>query len=397
MNDTRTLRGKAAVVGIGESSYYKHGKSPDPEFKLALQAILAACRDAGIDPRDVDGFSSFSNDRSEPVRLGNALGIRELRFSNMQWAGGGGGAAAAVGNAAAGIVAGMADCVVVLRSLAQGQFQRFGFGPGAPGAKTVQGDMAFQVPYGAISPAQRFAMQTRRFMHDHGVGQDALRAIALASYHHAQTNPRAVMYGRPLDAATYDASRWIVEPFHLYDCCQENDGAAALIVVAAERAKDFPKQPAYVLGSAAGSDYRFGAPSHNTPDYGNSGFTTVAKRVYEMARVGPRDVGVVQSYENFTGCVAMSMFEHGFFGADEANEFLTFENLIAPNGRLPINTSGGNLAECYMHGFGMVIEAVRQVRGDSPNQARRSDVSMMTAGPMIPPVSSIIFGSEATL
>jgi acetyl-CoA acetyltransferase len=397
MSEIRTLRGKAAVVGLGESKYFKHGKSPDPEFKLALQAIVAACKDAGIDPRDVDGFASFSDDRSQPVRLGNALGIRELRFSSMQWAGGGGGAAAAVGNAAAGIIAGMAECIVVFRSLAQGQVQRFGLGPVAQAAKTVSGDLAFQVPYGAISPAQRFAMQTQRFMHEHGVKQEALRAIALAAYHHAQANPRAVMHGRPLDAASYDASRWIVEPFHLYDCCQENDGAAALIVVAAERAKDFPKKPVYLLGSAAGSDHRFGASSHNTPDYGNSGFTTVARRLYEMAKVGPKEVDVLQSYENFTGCVAMSMYEHGFFKGSEANDFLTFENLTAPNGRLPINTSGGNLAECYVHGFGMVIEAARQVRGESPNQAKRSDVSMMTAGPMIPPVSSLIFGSEATL
>ena len=395
MSSERTLRGKAAVVGVGESKYYKYGKAPEPEFVLALQAILAACKDAGIDPHDIDGFASFSDDRSSPVRLAIALGIRELRFSNMQWYGGGGGGAAAVGNAAAAVACGMAECVVVFRSLAQGQFNRFGKGPGAP--PTTTGDMALQLPYGAISPGQRFAMQTRRFMHDHGVKQEALRAIALASYHHAQNNPRAVMYGRPLDAASYDASRWIVEPFHLYDCCQENDGAAAVIVVSADRARDFPHKPVYLLSAAGGSDHRFFAAAHNTPDYGTSGFTSVAKRLFEMAQVGPQDIGVLQSYENFTGCVVMSMVEHGFFPAEAANEFCTFENLIAPNGRLPTNTSGGNLAECYMHGFGLVTEAVRQVRGESPNQAPNSDLSMVIAGPMVPPVSSCIFGSEATL
>ena len=99
-----------------------------------------------------------------------------------------------------------------------------------------------------MSPAQMFAMKVNRFMHDHGVEQEALRAISLACYAHAQHNPRAVMYGRPLDEATYDASRWITEPFHLYDCCQENDGAAAMVLVAAERAKDFDHPPCYVLG-----------------------------------------------------------------------------------------------------------------------------------------------------
>src|SRR6267378_2123475 len=157
----RTIRGRVAVVGVGETTYYKHGRAPAPEFALALQAIL--------------------------------------------------------------------------RALAQGQFQRFGAAP--PGG-TVAGEAALTFPYGLISPAQRFAMRVMRFMHDHGVRPEAQRAIALASYHHAQSNPRAVMHGRPLSAEAYDASRFIVEPFRLYDCCMENDGAAALVLVSAERARD---------------------------------------------------------------------------------------------------------------------------------------------------------------
>ncbi len=390
----RTLRGRAAVVGVGETAYTRYGQATDPEFVLALKAILAACADAGIDPKQIDGFSSYSDDRSTAMRLAISLGIPELRYSVMQWGGGGGGACAAVGNAAAAVATGQAECVVAFRSLAQGQARRFGFGPGAT---TISGDMAYQLPYGAISPAQRFSMQTRRFMHDHGVKQEALRAIALATYHHAQSNPRAVMYGKPLDAAKYDASRMIVEPFHLFDCCQENDGAAAVIVVSADRARDFKQKPAYLLAATAGADRRFNAGSHNTPNYGTSGFHSVAKRLFAMAGVQPKDIGVLQSYENFTGCVVMSMAEHGFFEPDEANDFLQLDNLLAPSGKLPINTSGGNLAECYMHGFEMVNEAVRQVRGTSTAQAKRNDLSMVTAGPMIPPVSSLILGSEATL
>ena len=139
----RTLRGKVAVVGVGETAYYKHGQAPESEFKLALQAILRACEDAGIDPRQVDGFASYSNDRNDPSRLAAALGLPELRFSNMQWGGGGGGGSAAVGNAAAAIAAGYADCVVVFRALAQGQFQRFGAAP--PGG-TVSGEAGAHVP-----------------------------------------------------------------------------------------------------------------------------------------------------------------------------------------------------------------------------------------------------------
>jgi acetyl-CoA acetyltransferase len=390
----RSIRGRVAVAGIGETVYYKHGQAPEPEVKLALRAILAACDDAGLDPRAIDGFASYSNDRNDPSRLAAALGIPELRFSNMQWGGGGGGGSAAVGNAAAAIAAGYADCVVVFRALAQGQFQRFG---AAPPASTGSGEAALTFPYGLISPAQRFAMRVMRFMHEHGIGPGAQRAIALASYHHAQSNPRAVMHGRPLTPQAYDDSRWIVEPFRLFDCCMENDGAAALILVAAERARDLRQSPAYLLGVAQGSEFRNAARGHNAPTYASASFTTVAPHLYAMAGVGPKDVHVVQSYENFTGGVLMSLIEHGFFAAEEANEFLTLDNLIAPGGRLPLNTSGGNLAECYMHGLELVIEAVRQIRGDAINQVKRNDTAIVIGGPMVTPVSSLILGSEAAL
>src|SRR5215510_3093097 len=276
----RTIRGQVAVVGVGETPYYKHGQAPESEVQLALRAILKACEDAGIDPRRLDGFASYSNDRNDPSRLAAALGLPELRFSNMQWGGGGGGGSAAVGNAAAAIAAGFADCVVVFRALAQGQFQRFG---AAPPAASVSGEPALTFPYGLMSPAQRFAMRVMRFMHDNDIAPSAQRAIALASYHHAQANPRAVMHGRPLTEEAYDASRWIVEPFRLFDCCMENDGAAALVLVPAEEARDFQHKPAYLLGAAQGSEYRNGARGHNAPLYATSSFTTVAPQLYDMA------------------------------------------------------------------------------------------------------------------
>jgi len=390
----RTLRGKVAVAGIGETAYYKRGQAPDAEFKLALKSIKAACTDAGISPKDLDGFASFSNDRSDPSRLAAALGCSELRFSNMQWGGGGGGGAAAVGNAAAAIASGTADCVVVFRALAQGQFGRFGQGSQS---NAVSGSFAHTIPYGLMSPAQMFAMKVVRFMHDHGVKQNALRSISLAAYHHAQHNPRAVMYGRPLDEETYDNSRWIVEPFHLYDCCLENDGAAAMILVSADRAKEFPHKPSYLLGAVGGSHYRAGASVHNTPEYASSTFPSLAPHLYDMAEVTARDVDVLQCYENFTGGVLMSMVEHGFCEPGECNEFFVKERFLAPGGDLPLNTSGGNLAECYMHGLGLIIESIRQIRGESTSQVENAEVSMTISGPMVTPVSSCIFGAEATL
>jgi acetyl-CoA acetyltransferase len=357
-------------------------------------AIINACADAGIAPQDIDGFSSYSNDRADPSRLAAALGCKELRFANMQWGGGGGGGSGAVANAAAALATGMAECVVVFRGLAQGQFGRFGQGPRR---NAIAGEMAHTVPYGLMSPAQMFAMKVQRFMHDHGVEQSALRSISLASYHHAQQNPRAVMHGRPLDEARYDASRWIVEPFHLYDCCLENDGAAAMVLVATERARDFDKSPAFVLSALSGSHFRAGASVHNTPDYATSTFKTLAPRLYDMAGLGPNDVDVLQSYENFTGGVLMGIVEHGFCEPEACNEYFVSDRLQAPDGDLPLNTSGGNLAECYMHGLGLNIEAVRQIRGESTNQVKNAEVSMVISGPMVTPVSSCIFGSESTL
>ncbi len=394
MSRERSIRGKVALAGVGESAYYKRGGAPDAEFKLGLQAILAACDDAGIDPREIDGFASYSNDSNDPARFAAALGLPELRFANMVWGGGGGGGSGAIGNAAAAIAAGYADCVVVYRALAQGQNYRFGQG-NFP--SKVAGESAHWVPYGIMSPAQMFAMRTTRLMHEHGIDRSTLRAVSMASYHHAQNNPRAVMHGRPLDAASYDESRWIVEPFRLFDCCLENDGAAAVVLVPAERAHDLQQKPVYLLGATQGSEYRAGAGVHNNPDYATSSFKTLAPRLYAMAGVQPSDVDVVQSYENFTGGVVMSLIEHGFCSYESANEALAFENLIAPDGGLPINTSGGNLAECYMHGLELIVEAVRQVRGSSPNPVTDAEVSLVSSGPMVSNATNLIVGAESTL
>lgn len=389
----RTLKGRTAVAGIGESKYYRHGQSPDAEFKLCLDAVLAAAEDAGIDPREIDGFASYSDDRNTATRLAGALGLKELRFANMVWGGGGGGGSAALGNAAAAVATGLADMVVVFRALAQGQFARFGQGFLSP---EVSGYNAYTHPYGVVSPAQMFAMKVTRFMHDHGVQQEALRAISMASYYHAQQNPAAVMYGRPLTEEKYDESRWITEPFHLYDCCQENDGAAAVIVTSAERAKDLRHVPTYILAAAQGSSIRQGeATVHNEPEYASSDFQTLAPRLYRAAGVSPSDIDVVQSYENFTGGVMMALAEHGFFAPEEANEFLQLDNLTAPGGKLPLNTSGGNLAHCYMHGLELIAEAIFQLRGTSPNQVKDPELALVISGPMVAPASNVLFGLSA--
>jgi len=385
------VKKRAVVAGVGESTYYERGRASESEFQLACIAIRNAVADAGLALADVDGFVSYMDQRNDPMRLALALGCKQLTYTAQPWGGGGNGMASAVMLADAAVSGGFAKHVVVFRALAQGQFGRFGQGPRV---NTVAGDGAFTVPYGVMSPAQTFAMRVRRFMHDHGAKQEALRAIALASYRHAQSNPRAVMYGRALDEEAYDHSRWIVEPFHLFDCCMENDGGAALVLVAAERARDLKQKAAYILAAAQGSAHRQGAAAHNAPDYATSNFKTLAPRLYAMAGVGPDDVDVLQSYENFTGGVMMSIVEHGFCAPGEVNDFFTLENFSSPKGRLPLNTSGGNLAECYMHGLELITEAVRQVRGSSTCQVPDVEISMVTSGPMVQPVSNLILATE---
>ncbi len=388
--DEWSIKDKVAIVGIGESTYYKYGGAPVSEFVLAAQAVLNAVEDAGLKPTDIDGFSSYSYDHNNAQRMMAALGVPESRFAGMTWDGGGGMVAAAIGNAAAALVAGYATYVVVYRGIAQGQFGRFGQGR-AMGA--ISGDMAYTAPYGLLSPAQMYAMRTRRFMDQYHVDQSALAAVSLASYAHAQHNPRAVMHGRKLTREDYDNSRWIVEPFHLYDCCLENDGAAAVILTTADRARDLKQKPAYLMAAAQGSDYRgglYGISLHNAPNYASSNYTTLAPRLYGMAGIEPKDVDVAQMYENFTGGVVMSLVEHGFCAPEEVNEFCTPENLTGPDGKLPLNTSGGNLAEAYIHGMEIVNEAVRQVRGASTCQVKDAKISLVVSGPMTAPTSNLL-------
>jgi acetyl-CoA acetyltransferase len=381
------LNGKVAIVGLGETRYYKRGASPLSEFLLVCEAVLNAAGDAGIDVREIDGFASYSGDRTEPTRLAAALGCHEIAFANMFWGGGGGGCAGAVGNAAAAVRAGYAKYVVAYRGLAQGQFGRFGQ---ARAGGAVPAPMSYVAPYGVFSPAQHIALRTRTFMERYSLSQGPLAGIALASYAHAQFNPRAIMYGRPLTREDYDNSRWIAEPFHLFDCCQENDGAAAVIVTTTERARDLRQRPVNIMAAAQGSETGFSLVAPTRVSFGSANFPGVARRLYQAAGIGPEDVDVAQVYENFTGGTLMSMIEHGLCAPEEAETFCTMENLTAPAGRMPLNTSGGNLAECYMHGLELVVEAARQVRGESTAQVPGVKVSLVAAGPVTAPVSSLL-------
>ena len=195
-----------------------------------------------------------------------------------------------------------------------------------------------------------------------------------------------------------------MEPFHLFDCSRESDGAVALVVVPADRARDLAQRPAYLLGGAQGAPGGYAVLEENDAPYTSAGFaggpggTGVAARLWASSGLRPAEVDVVQVYENFSGPAVAALIDHGFApGGPGAAEVLRLDNLVAPTGGLPLNTSGGNLADSFVHGLGLAVEAVRQLRGDSTNQVPGAETSLFIGGPMAPMVGSVLFGGETTL
>ena len=387
------LKGTVAIAGIGATPNYKHGTSPDSERKLLLRAIVEACDDAGFNPKDIDGFCTYFLDRHNGTYMMQELGLKELRWSSMVMGGGGGGIPGAIGLAAAAIVSGQADAIIVYRALCERDTGRFN--------QTVEDDHRnpHYDAHGITTAAQMVAMRTQRMLEGVGVPRSAMDAMSLVDYIHGKNNPRAMAYGNKVDAEAIASSRWIAEPYKLFNCSRETDGAAALLVVSAERAKDLKKPPIYLIGCAQGSPKGGGESWDNYPadEYGGAGFSSIAKRLWEQTGMGPKDVDVAQVYENFSGPGVAALIEHGFCTVESAGEFCTVENFTAPKGKLPINTDGGCLAEGFIHGIGVALEGVRALRQESANNVPGAKVCLVTGGPASTLTSSVLLGTKAAL
>ena len=381
------LNAKVSVAGVGLRQY-KRGTAPMPERGVLVRAIVDACEDAGIDPADVDGFVAYGDDKNEPVRLMSDLGTRELCWSSQVWGGGGGGIAAAFGLAAAAIASGQADTVVVFRALVQGNSGRLS------GAVMAHHLNAHLVGSGMVSAAQPCALRAQRMFEHHGLPISLCEELVRASYYHGARNPQAVTYGKELDLAAYRESRWITEPFRLFDCSRENDGAGALLLVSDARAKDLRHRPVHLLGVAQGTEKGWGDLLENDVQHASAGFASVARRLWAQTGLTPKDIDCVQLYENFSAQGVASLIDHGFCTYESAADVIRFDNLIAPNGGLPVNTSGGNLAQGFIHGIGMAVEAVRQLRGQSSNPVPDAKTCLLAGGPGSTTVSSAIFANE---
>ena len=251
------------------------------------------------------------------------------------------------------------------------------------------------VPFGMFSPPIMIAPLVQRYMHEFNAQPERFGEIALVCRDNAQRNPRAVMHGRPLTMSNYLTSRIIAEPLRLYDCCQENDGACAVIVTTVERARDLRQKPVRILSAAQGgsADWGDGAlGSHNMPieEYGLGNGVELATELYQRAGVTPSDMDVVQIYDHFTGCVLMTLENFGFCERGEAGPFVAAGNIRWPDGHLPLNTSGGHLSDAYIHGLNLAVEGVRQLRGESTSQVADAQVCLVTAGLSASPVSAAI-------
>lgn len=388
-----TSPAKACIAGIGETEYLPWGRIQDrSEFQLACQAIVAAARDAGLSPGDIDGFATFSEARIDAATLQQALGIRSLRFSSAVWGGRGGGGCGALGHAAQAVESGRANCVVVFRSLAQGQSRRFGrFDP-----QRAQGNLA--APFGLFSAPQMIALVLQRYAWQYGLQPQDMAQVALVCRDNAQRNPRAITHGRPLTLESYLGSRMIADPLRLYDCCMESDGACALIVTRSDRARDLAKPAVSILAAMEYGEPDWGVGpmgSHNMPEarYTTGGQTDLARELFARAGLQPADVDVAQFYDHFSGMVLIALEDFGFCGRGEAPRFVRSGAIRWPDGSLPINTAGGCLSEAYVHGLNNVLEGVRQLRGESTSQVRGARVCLVTGGSAINPSSAALLGT----
>lgn len=381
----RTLSGKAAIAGIGATEFSKDsGRS---ELRLAAEAVNAALADAGLTPADVDGLVTFTMDTNMEVAVARAVGIPELKyFSRIHY--GGGAACSTVQQAAMAVATGVCDVAVAYRAFNERSGNRFGqVNAAVANQENSSGtDNAFSYPHGLSTPAAFVAMVAQRYMYEYGATSEDFGRIAVVDRKHAAVNPKAFFYGKPITLEDHQASRYIAEPLHLLDCCQESDGGVAIVVVSPERAKDLPQRPVSIAGAASGSGRdQFIMTSYYRDELAAlDEMGLVGRQLWAQAGMSPDDVDLAILYDHFTPYTLLQLEELGFCGRGEAKDFVREPGALEVGGRLPLNTHGGQLGEAYIHGMNGIAEAVRQLRGQSVNQVDGAAAALVTAGTGVP-------------
>lgn len=373
------IKDRTAIVGIGQTEFAKGLE--DSEIVLALRAIKLALDDAGIEPGEVDGLSSYTLETTDEVDIARNLGLGAVTWFSQVGYGGGAGCGV-VGHAATAVATGQANVAVAWRSRKRGAAASR---PWSQVADRVGGSHQWTRPFGLLRPVDEIAMLARRYFHEHGGTREELAQVAITVRGHANRNPGAMMYEKPLTLEQYLEARWISEPLCLYDNCLESDGAAAVVITTAERAADLDVVPAYVHAFAQSIP-----PQHQVmTNYFNEDplrgpAWNCAELLWRRSDIGPADVDVAQLYDAFSPLVPLSLEGYGFCARGEGLGFCQDGGISVDGGRLPVNTSGAGMSEAYVHGFNLITEAVRQIRGTSTAQVDGARWSLVTSGEGVP-------------
>lgn len=368
-----SLKGKAAVTGIGETRYSRQsGKSV---MSLQMEASLTAIRDAGLDPKDIDGVIVYGSMAVVAEDFITNFGIADLKFSAVTPLGGAS-AVASVQCAAAAVASGICNHVLIPigRNGSSGVGGRIGSRVREMPQFRLIGE--FEMPSGAIAPAQLYAPMARRHMELYGTTSRQLAEIAVSTRHNAILNGNAMMT-KPLTVEDHQNSRMISDPLRLFDCSLESDGACAFVISAADRARDCAKPVVQILGVAEGHP---DSPSAITqrPDLTRLGLAKAAPKAFGMAGVTHRDIDVAEVYDCFTYIVMCQLEDMGFCKKGEGGPFVA-SGAIKLGGSLPINTHGGLLSQAHMAGFNHVVELVRQLRGEAGKaQVQDAELGLVT-------------------
>jgi acetyl-CoA acetyltransferase len=375
---TRGIKDATAIVGIAETPFAKHLEPPEAE--LACSVIVAACEDAGIDPSEVNALCSYTMEATEEVEIARNIGCGDVTFFSQIGYGGGAGCGV-VGHAAMAVATGQANVAVAWRSRKRGSGPR----PWTSTSVQLKVPGAWTRPFGLLRPVDEIAMLTRRYMHEYGAKREHLCNVATAVRAHANRNPAALMYEKPMSREDYMSARWISEPLCLFDNCLETDGALACVVVSAERARDLRHPPAYIHAFAQGLPAQHQTMVNFFNDDPLEGPAwACARRLWANADFGPKDIDVAQIYDAFTPLIPLSLEGYGFCKRGEGGDFTDNANLEWGKGTLPVNTSGGGLSEAYVHGFNLINEGVRQMRGTSTSQVDGAETCLVTSGEGVP-------------
>ena len=355
------FRENTAIVGIG---YSRSPSAPGGFTKnsgtsvltLVVRAAREAAADAGLDVKEIDGGVTYQvGDSVEPQEALRALGVRRIHH-DVNLTGGGNYASHSIQLAAQAVHHGMTDYCLVYRGMNGRSGIRMGqSGSAAAQTNRVAGRRQFESPYGLAGPPSNYAFQARRWMDLYGVKSEDLGHFAVNSRSNAAKNPRASMR-EPFTVDDHQSSRWIVDPYHLLDCCLETDVAVALIVTTKERARALKKTPILISGA-------IGGPSPFA-DLADTGFHYMRDQLFEAAGVAPKDIDVALFYDNFTDCPMRMIEDVGFCGKGEAKDFVKTD-AISLDGSIPMQTQGGLMNEGYCHGLNNALEALQQLWGEA--------------------------------